>query len=307
LKSAILFAQEKKLAIFVLGGGSNVLVSDKGFDGLVIKINIQGIEEVENGNGVLVKVAAGGAWDDFVKWSVERGYGGLENLSLIPGSVGAAPVQNIGAYGVEVGNLIESTEVFDVKENIFKTLSRLECQFSYRDSLFKREKGRYTIVSVLFKLHKDSKPDISYKDLREYFEKRPDVQNHSIIQVREAVIAIRTAKLPDVKKVGTAGSFFKNPILPKKKFDELKSKYPNLPNFAEPDGRVKIPLAWIIDKVCGLKGKKFGRAGIHDTQALVIINYGTADFADVEKVAREIEKSVQEKTGIEIEREVVMV
>jgi UDP-N-acetylmuramate dehydrogenase len=366
VKESVYFAQEKNLLIFILGGGSNILVSDKGFDGLVVKMDIKGIEKVESpelkvksknnaqarnassaatqderrllrhersdmsksapvvvggADQVLVRAGAGENWDDFVGWAVDNGYGGLENLSLIPGTLGAAPVQNIGAYGVEVGNLIESVEVFDMKENTFKNFTRKECSFSYRDSIFKKEKNRYVITSVLFKLEKDAKPDISYKDLKEYFNNNQEpiindqtnsnfqssITNPSIPEVRQAVIAIRTAKLPDLRKVGTAGSFFKNPILSKEKYLELKEKYSELPNFPEPDGRVKIPLAWIIDKVCGLKGKKYGKAGIHETQALVIVNQGGATYEDVEKVASEVERAVKEKTGIDIEREVIMV
>jgi UDP-N-acetylmuramate dehydrogenase len=383
LKEAVGFAKEKSLPIFILGGGSNILVSDKGFDGLVVKMDIKGInvantkpsdtsfegapqsiasglskflarnlrtprkivsegfEDTTQEDFIFIRAGAGENWDDFVAWTVGKDYGGLENLSLIPGTVGAAPVQNIGAYGIEVGNLIENVEVFDVKENAFKNPSRKECGFSYRDSLFKREKGRYVITSVLFKLKKDAKPDISYKDLNEFFEKKlqgypsealPGKEVHfpsgkwskmksqrhhttiskpSTAEVREAVIVIRTLKLPDVRKVGTAGSFFKNPILSKEKYAELKKKYTELPSFPEStnggDGRVKIPLAWIIDKVCGLKGKRFGKAGIHETQALVIVNHGGATYEDVEKVALEVEKAVKKKTGIDIEREVIMV
>src|ERR1035437_2334029 len=367
LQEAASFVKEKSVQIFILGGGSNILVSDKGFEGLVIKIDIRGIEVesteadtsfgglldepsgVESENAALahntssaatqderrlfrhersdmrksapvvvggadqglVRAGAGENWDDFVGWTVSNGYGGLENLSLIPGTVGAAPVQNIGAYGVEVGNLIESVEVFDIKENTFKKLLHKECGFSYRDSVFKHEKampagrqGRYVITSVLFKLKKDTEPDISYKDLAELFKNK---QNPSTTEVRNAIISIRKAKLPDLSKVGTAGSFFKNPILLREKYAELKEKYPELPSFAEVADRVKIPLAWIIDKVCGLKGKKYGKAGIHDTQALVIVNYGGATCEDVEKVASEVEKSVKERIGIDIEREVIMV
>src|ERR1035437_2259843 len=370
LQEAASFVKEKSVQIFILGGGSNILVSDKGFEGLVIKIDIRGIEvvsteadtsfgglldepsgvESENAalahntssaatqderrlfrhersdmrksapvvvggaDQVLVRAGAGENWDDFVGWTVERGYGGLENLSLIPGTVGAAPVQNIGAYGVEVGELVESVEVFDVKENTFKKLSHKECHFSYRDSAFKHEKGRYVITSVLFKLKKNTEPDISYKDLKEYFGQNAQgndsvtsISSPSITQVRDAVITIRKAKLPDLSKVGTAGSFFKNPIISKEKYLELKKKYPELPSFVEADGRVKVLLAWIIDKVCGLKGKKYGKAGINDTQALVIVNYGGATCEDVEKVVSEVEKAVKEKTGIDIEREVIMV
>jgi UDP-N-acetylmuramate dehydrogenase len=350
LQEAVDFAQEKSLPIFILGGGSNILVSDQGFDGLVVKIDIKGIEVVsteadtsfgglldesvdsclaepsgrvrgmgnrgiawrknvyvkvyQNDRFILVRARAGENWDDFVGWTVSNGYGGLENLSLIPGTVGAAPVQNIGAYGVEVGDLIESVEVFDIKENTFKKLSHKECGFSYRDSIFKHEKGRYVITLVIFKLKKNAKSDISYKDLLELFKNK---QNPSIDEVRNAIISIRTSKLPDLRKVGTAGSFFKNPIISKEKYLELKEKYPELPNFPEADGRIKVPLAWIIDKVCGLKGKKFGKAGIHETQALVIVNHGGATYEEVEKVAREVETLVKEKTGIEIEREVIMV
>jgi UDP-N-acetylmuramate dehydrogenase len=355
LREAVNFAKEKSLPVFILGGGSNILVSDKGFDGLVVKMEKKGIEELESGvnqeieaafgarqtpqrrifqqaiqqnrplganiraaetlgsrslndKDIFIRAGAGENWDDFVAWTVSNGYGGLENLSLIPGTVGAASVQNIGAYGVEVGGFIESVEVFDIKENAFKNLSRKECNFSYRDSMFKHENGRYVITSVLFKLNKNTTPDISYKDLVELFKNK---QKPSVPQVRAAVIAIRTAKLPDLSKVGTAGSFFKNPIISKEKYAELKERYPELPSFAESakggDGRVKIPLAWIIDKICGLKGKKYGKAGIHETQSLVIVNHGGATYEDVEKVAREVEKSVKEKTGIEIEREVIMV
>jgi len=347
LKEAVHFAKEKKIPFSTLGGGSNILISDKGFDGLVVKMEIKGItSEASSQDFFTIRAGAGEDWDAFVAWTVDNGYSGLENLSLIPGTVGAAPVQNIGAYGVEVGNLIESVEVFDTLDSKFKTLSRDECSFSYRDSLFKCEKGRYIIVSVLFKLRKDTAPDISYKDLKGYFEKNgstsienstegaglqsgalsprkahfpggkwlkgksrpstPLISKPSIAEVRKAVITIRTAKLPDVRKVGTAGSFFKNPILSKEKFDELKKKYPELPGFLESDGRIKIPLAWIIDKVCGLKGKSWGKAGIHDTQALVIVNHGGATYAEVEKVASEVEKAVKEKTGIVVEREVVV-
>ena len=361
LQEAVSFVKEKSLPIFILGGGSNILVTDKGFDGLVVKMNIKGINVVNikplntiflgvrkflarnllhpraksqarlcsivcgapskyvskgfknaiQEDFVVIQAGAGENWDDFVGWAVSNGYGGLENLSLIPGTVGAAPVQNIGAYGVEVGNLIESVEVFDIKENTFKKLLHKECGFSYRDSVFKHEKampagrqGRYVITSVLFKLKKNTEPDISYKDLAELFKNK---QNPSTTEVRNAIISIRKAKLPDLSKVGTAGSFFKNPILLREKYAELKEKYPELPSFAEVADRVKIPLAWIIDKVCGLKGKKYGKAGIHDTQALVIVNYGGATCEDVEKVASEVEKSVKEKIGIDIEREVIMV
>jgi UDP-N-acetylmuramate dehydrogenase len=371
LKRAIDFAKKRSLLVFVLGGGSNILVSDKGFDGLVIKIEIKGIEELESkdkakGRGLLglgtgtllnalfstktrfhsgkrldqrdamhagqifIRAGAGENWDDLVSWTVDKGYGGLENLSLIPGTVGAAPVQNIGAYGIEASDLIEEVEAFDIREGIFKSIAHGQCGFSYRDSVFKREKGRYVITSVLFKLDKKTEPNISYKDLKEYFsnsqesgiggktEQRPQnpksqigsndkSSKPSIVEVREAVVKIRTIKLPDLHKVGTAGSFFKNPIVSREKYAELKEKYPELPSFFESDGRIKIPIAWIIDNVCGLKGKRFGNAGIHEKQALVIVNHGGATFEDVEKAAKEVEKMVKEKTGIEIEREVVMV
>jgi UDP-N-acetylmuramate dehydrogenase len=307
IAKAVAFAKEKSLPIFILGGGSNLLVSDSDFEGLVIKLDIKGINELPNG---CIQVGAGENWDEFVAWTVEHGFGGLENLSLIPGSVGAAPVQNIGAYGVEVGSFIESIEVFELPSGRIKTFSKHDCRFAYRDSIFKHKKGEYVILSVTFNLSKSAKPDISYKDLKEFFEKKnagaskilPDIK-----AVRDAVIAIRTAKLPDVKKVGTAGSFFKNPVISAGEFTCLKEKYPELPGYPEADGRVKIPIAWVIDKVCGLKGRRWGDAGIHDTQALVIVNYGHATSTEIENVTREVEKTVQEKIGIKIEREVVMV
>jgi UDP-N-acetylmuramate dehydrogenase len=312
-------------SFFILGGGSNVLVDDAGFDGLVILMGIKGID-VHGVQDVQVTVGAGENWDDFVGQCVSRGLCGLENLSGIPGTVGAAPVQNIGAYGVEVAQFIQSVRVFDTSENVWKNMSAPECGFEYRDSIFKREVkekkgehgwcgGRYIITSVVFHL-KHFIPgnvemlDMSYKDLK-------DFQGHvlkSPADIRAAVLEIRSKKLPDVynsnpARIGTAGSFFKNPIISAEHYLTLKKQYPDMPSFSvardfTENKSVKIPLAWILDHVCGYKGVKKGNVGTYQNQALVIVNNGGATAADIKTFANEITATVKEKTGIDIEPEV---
>jgi UDP-N-acetylmuramate dehydrogenase len=303
LIEAIGFSKKNKIPFFILGGGSNILVADKGFDGIVIKIEIKGIKYEENGDGVKVIVGAGENWDNFVADTVERGYYGLENLSLIPGTVGASPVQNIGAYGSEVKDTIESVYVLDVKKDEYKTFSNPECDFSYRDSIFKKEKGRYVVISVTFNLNKDGKLNLTYKDVQEYFNKRQN-SNPSLKQVRNAIIDIRTNKLPSLQEYGTAGSFFKNVIVSQSKARELVSKYPEIIVHQVNDKKVKIPLAWILDNVCGFKGKRKGNVGVYKNQALVLVNYGNATSNEVIELAQEMVDCVYEKTGIEIFPEV---
>lgn len=304
---AVVFAQEKKLPIFVLGGGSNILISDNGFAGLVVKMEMNGIEFIDDENGnTRVTVKAGEGWDDFVRIAVEKSLYGIENLSLIPGTVGAAPVQNIGAYGCEVKDTIDTVRVFDTKENTFKDFSNFDCQFGYRDSLFKREAGRYIVTVVTFILKKNGKVNIDYKDVREYFAAK-DIENPSLAGVRNAVVEIRNNKLPNVKKVGTAGSYFKNPIISSVLSKELKTKYPELPIYPLNDTHVKVSLAWIIDRICGFKGVVKGNVGTYRNQALVIVNNRNATAAEIISFADEIKKIVKEKTGIEIEEEVQMI
>lgn len=316
LAEAFLFAKENaggkgSLPVFILGGGSNILVDDAGFSGLVVKMNVKGIDFTDDGKKI--RVGAGENWDEFVGQSVSRGFSGAENLSGIPGTVGAAPVQNIGAYGAEVAAIVDSVRVFDAQENSWKTFSAAECGFEYRDSIFKKAKGRYVIASVIFNLAKAAPAaavNIGYKDLADYFvaSNNDGKTAPTPADVRTAVLAIRAKKLPDVREIGTAGSFFKNPIIPAAHFSELKKQYPDMPSFPAGEGKVKVPLAWILDHVCGYKGVTKGAVGTYKNQALVIVNNFSqangATASEIKKFAAEITAAVKEKTNIDIEPEV---
>ena len=305
IESAITFAKEKQLPVFILGGGSNVLVSDAGFDGVTIKNSIVGIEVIsETDTDVLIEVGAGEVFDELVAWSVGQGYWGLENLSHIPGSVGATPIQNVGAYGVEIDSVVESVRTFNSSTGVWKTFSKKDCQFGYRDSFFKSPVGReYVVVSVTFRLRKDPTRILSYRDLAERFSDSEPTQT----EIREAVIEIRSAKFPDWHTIGTAGSFFKNPIIPTKHYMSLRERYPELPGFVVSDTETKVPLGWILDKICGVRGRQVGPVGSYQGQALVIINTGGATAAAVSAFAEDIASQVKEKTEIEIEWEVTKV
>lgn len=314
LVEAVDFAKSKNLPIFVIGGGSNLLVSDSGFAGLVIKPEIMGIEYNEN----LVTAGSGEDWDSFVADTVSRGFYGFENLSAIPGTVGASPVQNIGAYGREVADFITEVRVYDIVNDKFIAIPNADCGFDYRDSIFKHQKGRYVIVSVIFKLGKNGKVSIDYKDLTDYFAKggcvtsRRDVthppQTPSDLlepkDVRSAVIEIRKNKLPDWNHWGTAGSFFKNPIISVQEYVDLKQKFPDMPSFPECGGKIKISLGWILDKVCNVKGLTVGNARVYEKQALVLVAKPGASSAEVVELSRKIQDMVKEKTGLIIEAEV---
>jgi UDP-N-acetylmuramate dehydrogenase len=322
VREAVAFAQKKKIPFFVIGGGSNLLISDKGFPGLVILNEMKGIEIRSKEKGVrskededddeIISAAAGESWDGFVEYTVSQGFSGLENLSSIPGTVGASAVQNLGAYGVTAGQLIYSVRAFDTREMKFVELSSADCGFEYRDSMFKHEKGRYIITGVDFKLEKGGKVNIEYKDLKEYFEKKKVVNNPPSIfhhlpsprEVREAVISIRAGKLPDWKLWGTAGSFFKNPVVSAEKYAALKEKYPGLPGFPESDGKVKLALAWILDNICHAKGMMNGNVGTYEKQALVFVAKPGATAAEVVELAQELMKMVKDATGVTIEGEV---
>jgi UDP-N-acetylmuramate dehydrogenase len=296
---AVEFAREKKIPFFVIGGGSNLLISDTGFPGLVILNELKGITL----KGDIVSAAAGESWDGFVEHTVSKGFSGLENLSSIPGTVGASPVQNLGAYGVTTGQFIHSVRAFDTKDMKFVDLSNADCIFEYRDSMFKHEKGRYVVTRVDFKLEKGGKANIDYKDLREYFSaKKTDTPTSQ--EVRDAVISIRANKLPDWKLWGTAGSFFKNPVVSAEKYVELKNKYPDLPGFPESNGKVKLALAWILDHICNAKGMMNGNVGTYEKQALVFVAKSGATAAEVVELAQELMKRVKDATGITIEGEV---
>ena len=319
VRKAVMLAHEKKLPIFVLGGGSNVLVSDNGFAGLVIKIEMKGIsfkQELKKANSkksipvhaerykeVIVTAAAGELWDELVERTVDQGLHGLANLSAIPGTVGAAPIQNIGAYGAEVSQSILSVRAFDTVAMKFVDLTNAQCRFEYRDSIFKRVKGRYIVTAVTFRLFKHGRVNISYKDLSEYFATRK-IAEPTLKQVREAVIEIRWGKLPDWKLWGTAGSYFKNPIIPLQQFIDLKLKYPDIPGFPEDDGRIKVSLGWILDRVCHVKGLCVGNVCTYEKQALVVVAKPGATAAEVVAVTQDLIKRVKDATGIVVEGEV---
>ncbi|MFA6050259.1 MAG: UDP-N-acetylmuramate dehydrogenase [Candidatus Paceibacterota bacterium] len=304
IKGALQFAEEKNLPVLVLGGGSNMLFSDNDFSGVVLKLEIMGKEVMEEDEKVLVKAGAGEEWDAFVAWTVGHGYFGLENLSGIPGTVGAAPIQNIGAYGVEAKDYIESVVVFDMKEGKVKTLSNIECGFGYRTSVFKKESGKnFIVTSVTFSLSKVPDVKISYKDLSRFFEGREDI---SSIDVRNAVIEIRRSKFPDLKTSGTAGSFWKNIITDSANAERLLLEYPDMPVYDAPEGKKKISTAYILDKVCGLKDFREGNVGLFTKQSLVVTNYGGASSSEIRNFIAKVKSIVEEKTGIFLEEEVVI-
>lgn len=286
----------------ILGGGSNVLFSGD-FEGTVLINRLKGIEIIlEDEDFYLISAASGENWDNFVETAVQNGWHGLENLSLIPGTVGAAPIQNIGAYGQEVGNFIESVTYYDIPGGRFFTLPGGECKFAYRNSIFKQElKGRFLIVSVTFKLSKKFIPQLGYKDVASRFEERP-VEGISANEVRQAVIEVRKAKLPDPAELGNAGSFFKNPEIPASDFAALKLKYPELPGY--PHGsNVKLAAGWLIQEA-GWKGKRYKNCGTYPKQALVLVNYGNAHPSEILELKEMIKKDVQEKFSVQLEEEV---
>lgn len=309
ITEAVAFAESQQLPLFVLGAGSNVLVSDGPLEAVVVRIAPQHVfEYTDHGNSVICVASAGDMWDELVADSVQRGYSGLENLSLIPGTVGAAPVQNIGAYGVELADVLEWVEVFDVRAKKARRLDAAECQLGYRSSVFKTPQGkRYIVLRVAMKLQTNTRPNISYKDLASYFEKAGK-QEPTRAEVRAAVISIRRAKLPDPARVPNAGSFFKNPVVETQHAAELAVRFPGMQFFpatqAQSSGYVKTSAAWIIDHVCGLRGVIRGSVGTYETQPLVIVNRGNATARDVQDFSREIISAVKEKTGIILEPEV---
>ncbi|MSU56450.1 MAG: UDP-N-acetylmuramate dehydrogenase [Candidatus Taylorbacteria bacterium] len=302
VEEAVLFTHGKKVPVIVLGGGSNILIASGEINALVLKIEIKGIEWATHGTDMeQVVVGAGESWDGLVARTVEKGFWGIENLSGIPGTTGAAPIQNIGAYGTEVKDTILWVEVFDIAAGKLRQLTNAECRFSYRDSIFKKPEGKALIVTrVAFALKRGGTPNLEYKDLKNHFAGK---ETPPLTDIRNAVLEIRGRKFPDLSVVGTAGSFFKNPIIPKEKFDTLKQKFPDLPGF--PMGNdVKIPLAWILDNVCNLKGATDGNVGMFKNQPIVLVNFGGATFEEVMLLAKKVADCVREKTGIDVECEV---
>ncbi len=308
LAEALQYAKENRLPFFVLGGGSNLLIDDAGFPGLVIKVEIHGIEFRKNADGTMnADAGAGEDWDEFVAETVRRGLSGVENLSLIPGTVGAAPVQNIGAYGVEAKDTVHSVEVLNTETGKVDVIPAAQCYFAYRDSIFKHAEGKkYIITRVRFTLREGAPLQINYRDVTEFFQKK-GVAAPTLQQVRDAIVAIRTAKLPDLSRFGTAGSFFKNPIISRADYEKLLARYPGLPSFPAEPLTVKVPAAWILDNICGWKGHTEGTVGVYQNQALVLVNTGGGTSAEIDALAKKMQDSVLEKTGIVLEREVIAV
>ncbi len=297
------FEKEEKL---ILGGGSNILFT-KNVDGLVIKNSLPGIKIIkEDPYHSWIKVAAGEPWHPFVLYCVERNLAGIENLSLIPGLVGAAPMQNIGAYGVEIKDTCEEVEAVNMATGEEEIFNNAACEFGYRESIFKHKlKGQFLITAVTFKLNKIFKPNIHYGDIKRTLEEMR-VQEITIKAVSDAVITIRSSKLPDPKVIGNAGSFFKNPVVSRKLFNTLISKNPLMPNYPQKNGEVKIPAGWLIEQ-CGWKGKVVGNTGAHKSQSLVLVNYGHATGHEIYDLALQIRQSVKEKFDIDITTEVNIV
>lgn len=296
----------QNIPLLVLGGGSNVLLT-KHFDGLVLKNEIKGIELVEeNDDFVVLKSGAGEVWHDFVLHCIDRGYAGVENLSLIPGSVGASPMQNIGAYGVEIKNVFEKLEAFEIATGEIHTFDNAACEFGYRESVFKRKlKGKYIITHVYFRLSKKINLNTTYGAIETELKSK-GILNPNIKDVSDAVIAIRKSKLPDPAQIGNAGSFFKNPVVETAVFEKIKSEYPTVPSYPVSAGFVKMPAGWLIE-TAGWKGKTIDNYGVHKYQALVLVNYGGATGVQLFELSTMILKDVFDKFGILLDREVNIV
>ena len=299
LKEALNLAKfEQK---FILGGGSNLLLTQP-IKGLCIHIALKGIKVIqEDDKTVIVEAMAGENWHDFVCWTLEQGYGGLENLSLIPGNVGTSPIQNIGAYGVELKDIFESCTAFDRHNLTQRTFTREDAQFGYRSSFFKTKgKGQYVISAVQFRLTKKGHViNTSYGAIKEALGNKESTPQN----IAHAVISIRQSKLPNPAELGNSGSFFKNPIISKAQFDQLLTTFPKLPSYPQENGEVKVPAGWLIDQL-GFKGKRIGDAGVHKKQALVLVNYGNASGQEILALAQKIQANVKESFNISLEAEV---
>jgi UDP-N-acetylmuramate dehydrogenase len=296
--------QNKSNRKFILGGGSNMLLT-KDIDALVIHVNLKGKKIIkEDEDFVWVESQAGENWHEFVLWTIDQNLGGLENMSLIPGNVGTTPVQNIGAYGTEIKDTFDSCEAMTIENQEMKTFTKAECHFGYRESVFKNEaKDQFIITSVVFKLTKrNHKINVSYGDITAELAKN-NITNPTLKEVSNAVIAIRQSKLPDPKELGNSGSFFKNPILLKTDFEKIHQKFPEMKFYEVSETEVKVPAGWLIEQA-GFKGKRFGDAGIHKNQALVLVNYGNATGQEILDVSKTIQNTIFKTFGIHIEAEV---
>lgn len=303
LKSLLLSRDYKSVPKLILGGGSNILFT-KDFDGLVLKNKMKGIEvDKEDDEFVWVKANAGESWHDLVLFAIDNGYGGIENLSLIPGSVGAAPMQNIGAYGVEIKDVFFELEAMHIEKGNEVRFTKKRCLFGYRDSIFKNfYKDQYVITNVTLKLTKKPVLNTKYGAIQDELTSMK-IHQPTINDVSKAVIKIRQSKLPDPKEIGNSGSFFKNPIVSKEQFNKLKTEFPEIASYPVSKKQVKLAAGWLIDNA-GWKGKTIDKYGVHKNQALVLVNYGGANGEDIYKLSEEILVDIKAKYGIELEREV---
>ena len=309
IKSGALQSQN----VLILSGGNNILFQKEVFDGLVVYINTKGIDILmESENEVMVRAQAGEDWPDFVRFCVGKGWHGVENLAHIPGKVGAAPVQNIGAYGMELKDSFVQSEAMDLTTGESLVFTKEECRFGYRESVFKSElKGRYVITSVDFLLKKDAPLNLEYGNIKSYLEQN-GIPHPTLQQLHDAICAIRDAKLPDVKQIGSAGSFFKNPVIEREQYEALQKDYPTMPHYDEPNGMVKVPAGWLIEHsgpstgsgTASWKGWRDEHVGVYDKQALVLVHYGGGKGCDIVNLAHKIQDSVEEKFGIRISPEV---
>ena len=300
VQDALAFAQKEQLNVLILSGGSNMLLPEH-IHALVMHMDIQGIEKcAEDDASVTLKVGAGQVWHEFVLWSTEQKLYGLQNLALIPGLVGASPVQNIGAYGVEVGEFIESVQVYDRECQQFSSIVAADCQFAYRHSIFKDHPNRYIITHVTFKLLKQAALKLNYGDLKAAVGDEQTAEN-----LQQQVIQIRQSKLPNPAEYPNVGSFFKNPVISTQQFDQIAAQFPNLPHYPQPNAQVKIAAGWLIDQA-GWKGKQLGVVGMFHKQALVLVNYADATLADVQHTYRAVQQDVLNRFGISLEPEPVL-
>lgn len=290
--------------IFLISGGSNMLLTQD-INKLVVHINIKGIAiDREDENDVYLTVNAGENWHEFVLWCVSQNYGGIENLSLIPGNVGTCPIQNIGAYGVEVKDTITKVEAIEVATEKLVQFSNKDCKFGYRNSIFKNDaKGKYILTSVSFQLTKTNHNlNTSYGAIETELASK-GIEKPTLKDISDAVIAIRKSKLPDPKEIGNSGSFFKNPVITKNQFLDIQKEYPKIPSYTVSDSETKVPAGWLIEQA-GFKGKRFGNYGVHTKQALVLVNYADASGSDIYQLAQKIQQTILEKFGITLEIEV---
>lgn len=300
LSEVVTFAKINNLPMFVLGAGSNTLFSDTGFSGLVVKIDVKSIEY----QGTRVVTGAGVVWDELVRDVVSRGLFGIENLSLIPGTVGGAVVQNIGAYGVEVCEAVYSVEVFNTETMQTKIFLHDECEFRYRESIFKKNPN-LIVTHVVLDLIQHGVPRTAYEDVKKYFENKGIISVPTLTQIREAIVSIRTAKMPG-QGMGTAGSFFKNPVVSALQYETLKKQFPEIKAYPQGDNTVKLSAAWLLDHVGGWRGVRRGDAGVHEKQALILVNHGQASSKEILALANEMKRDIKEKTEVLLEEEVII-